>query len=230
MNTPNQHFVIQCYVGSTLAEVADYSLAFSADSPARATLTLKGSVAVNSLIAVELGWGNSVHRCFTGFVERVAPDVSGYTKVFCRELSAILYRDLNVCLRQPTLHQVLSNVTAKSGIQFVLPDKEYTATAIPCYYSVGNGYYLLDHLGTAFNIPDFIWQQQGNGQVYVGSWSDSRWGTSGVSIPSQLLTPTASPKTFSVPCMPQLKPHAQVNGARLYSVSHSQTESVLTWM
>lgn len=230
MNIPNQKFIVQCYVGNEIRHVSDHHLSFSDESPARAKLVIKGSAEPNQLIAVELGWGNSVHRCFTGFIERVAPNVSGYSTLFCRELAAILYRPLNLALRHPTLHQILSNVTSKSGIQFVMPDKAYVQTQIPCYYSVGNGYYLLDNLGVAFNIPNFYWQQQGNGQVFVGSWDDSRWATTPVAIPSQLLTPTHSPKIFKVPCMPQLKPSIIVNGAKLSAVSHSGTESLLEWI
>ena len=229
MTEPNLKFVVRCYVGREARYVSDHTLSFSDESPARAKLVIRGQAEPNQLVAVELGWGDSLHRCFTGFIERVAPNVNGYSTLFCRELSAILYHSLNVALRHPTLHQILSNVTSKSGIQFVVPDKAYSQTQISCYYSVGNGYYLLDNLGPAFNIPNFFWQQQGNGQVFVGSWDDSRWADSPVEIPSQLLNPTSSPKSFKVPCMPQLKPSVIVNGAKLCSVSHSGTESILEW-
>ena len=229
MSTPNNKFIVQCYIGNQLRQVSDHHLSFSDESPARAKLVIKGHAEPNQLIAVELGWGDSVHRCFTGFIERVAPETQGYSTIFCRELSAILYRSLNLALRNPTLHQILSGVTLKTGIQFVVPDKGYSQTQIPCYYSIGNGYYLLDNLGSAFNIQNFFWQQQGNGQVFVGSWDDSRWADSPVEIPSQLLNPTSSPKSFKTPCMPQLKPSLIVNGARLSAVSHSGTESLLAW-
>lgn len=229
MKEPNNRFIVQCYVGKQLRHVAEHHLSFSDESPARAKIVIKGEASPNQLIAIELGWGDSVHRCFTGFIERIAPSVSGYSTLFCRELSAILYRPLNIALRHPTLHQILSNVTTKTGIQFVVPDKAYSQTQIPCYYSVGNGYYLLDNLGLAFNISSFYWQQMGNGQVFVGSWNDSRWASAPVYIPSKLLIPTSSPKKFKVPCMPQLKPSIVVNSAKLSAVSHTGTETELEW-
>lgn len=40
-------------------------------------------------------------------------------------------------------------------------------------YSLAAGYQAMDSLARVFNIPDFIWQQQDGGEVFVGSWADS---------------------------------------------------------
>ncbi len=57
----------------------------------------------------------------------------------------------------PTLMRLLSEVTNKTGLQFVVPEKAYSkALAIPCFYSDGNGYRVIDELAQAFSIERFV--------------------------------------------------------------------------
>ncbi len=226
----NARHGVQVYVGRELRAVGTYRLTFTRDAPGRAQLTLKGEATPNQLVAIELGWGNTLRRVFTGFIERVAPEKPGYVSVFCRELAAILYHPMNVVMRHPTLMQLLRHITAQTGLQFVVPDKAYANSVIPCFYSTGNGYRVLDEIGHAFGIGDYMWQQQGNGQVYVGSWDDSYWADKPVQLSNALMTPEQSLKKATVPCMPHFKPGVRVNGRRLASVEHTGTTSTLTWM
>lgn len=230
MNKNNSKFRVQCFVGSQLREVVEHHLAFSNDSPARAKITIKGTANLRQIVAFELGWGDSIHRPFTGYIERVSPSVDGYSTIFCRELTAVLFNPVNVVLRHPTLNQVLNEVTKKTGVQFIVPAVEYAQTTIPCFYSIGNGYMLLDEIGKAFSIKNYTWQQQGDGKTFVGSWDDSRWAKRPVEIPNQIMKPTGSPKQFIVPCLPQLKPSTLVNGSKLVAVTHQKTESIIEWM
>lgn len=226
----NHHFTIQIYTGSQKAEVTHYRVCFASDMPGRAQITVKGTPDVHTIVAIDLGWGDCVCRVFTGYIERVTPEKPGYSAIFCREMAAILYRPFNVVIRQPTLMQLLSNLTEQTGLQFVVPEKAYSKQVIPCFYSIGNGYRVLDEIGQAFNITDYMWQQQGNGQVYVGSWQDSYWADKPVTIPNELMTNHRANKTVTLPCIPQLKPGAIVNGLQLTEVEHTATESTLTWM
>lgn len=57
-----------------------------------------------------------------------------------------------------------------------MPDKPYSGVKTPFFYSLAAGYQAMDSLARVFNIPDFIWQQQGDGEVFVGSWADSFFG------------------------------------------------------
>lgn len=86
-----------------------------------------------------------------------------------------MFKSLDITLRHPTLMQLLSDVTNKAGLQFVVPEAAYSKTSIPCFYSDGNGYRVMDELSQAFGIEDLFWQQQGNGQIYVSTWKDSYW-------------------------------------------------------
>ncbi|PMN68422.1 hypothetical protein [Enterovibrio norvegicus] len=222
-------FNIQFYIGNQLQHVSAHTLAFSENAPGRAQLTIKGDAEPNQLVAVELGWGDALRRVFTGYIERVSPAANGFVTVFCRETAAVLYHPISVVMRHPTLMQILSNITQQTGLQFVVPDKAYTKSAIPCFYSVGNGYRLLDELGPAFGIHDYMWQQQGDGKIYVGSWADSYWADKPVSVPANITNPHQSQRTVTVPCSPHFKPGVLVNGRRLATVEHKGTESVISW-
>ncbi|WP_158175204.1 hypothetical protein [Grimontia hollisae] len=225
----NTKFRIQCWKGNTLTDVSQHRLTFSDNAPGRAQFTIKGDADTHQLVAIELGWGDSVKRVFTGYIERVSPGKPGYVQIFCRELAAVLYHPWHVVMRHPNLAGVLSNLSQQTGLQFVFPEKAYSQTAIPCFYSTGNGYRLLDEIGQAFSIPDFIWQQQGDGRIYVGSWADSYWANKPVELPTQIMNPHQALKNATLPCIPHLKPGVVVNGRRLATVEHAATETIIEW-
>ncbi|MPX98034.1 hypothetical protein EHW61_15475 [Salinivibrio sp. VYel6] len=226
----NQRFVIQAYVGKQKVNVSSHRLTFNYSSPGTAMLTVKAEPEKNAIVAIDMGWGESVKRTFIGFIERTTREAEGYTRIFCRELAAMLYHPLDVIIRHPTLMQTLSNVTEQTGLQFVVPERAYSQSAIPCFYSVGNGYRIMDEIEQAFSVPDLFWQQQGNGQIYVGSYQDSYWSSKPVSIPASIMQPHNGKKSAKLSCVPHVKPGALVNGRRLQKVEHTKTETVLEWM
>lgn len=228
--TANNKFLCRAYLGKDKAKVKNHRIVFSENTPGRCDLTIEGNPDANTIVAVDIGWGDAIDRVFLGYIERVQPAEKGWSKVFCRELSAILYKPLNIFMRHPTLMQLLSEVTNKTGLQFVVPEKAYSKSAIPCFYSDGNGYRVMDELGQAFSIDDLFWQQQGNGQIYVGSWKDSFWANKSVPIPNELMTNHTANKSVKIPAIPKLKPGVMVNGIRLVGVEFEGTEAKLTWM
>lgn len=227
--TTNNKFICRAYLGSEKVQVKGHRIAFSENTPGRCELSVEGSPEPNTIIAVDLGWGDDITRVFLGYIERVQPTEKGWSKLFCRELAAILYKPLNIIMRHPTLMQLLSEVTNKTGLQFVVPERAYSKTAIPCFYSDGNGYRIIDELSQAFGIDDLFWQQQGNGQIFVGRWQDSFWANKPVSIPTALMTRHTANKSARLPAIPKLKPGVVVNGVRLAAVEFEGTEVKLTW-
>ncbi|HCH1020192.1 hypothetical protein [Vibrio parahaemolyticus] len=227
--TINNKFSCRAYLGSQKVKAKDHRVLFDVNTPARCTIKVEGSPMVNTIVAVDIGWGDSISRVFLGYVERVQPAEKGWSELFCRELAALLFEPLNVTLRHPTLMQLLSDVTNKTGLQFVVPEAAYSKTSIPCFYSDGNGYRVMDELSQAFGIEDLFWQQQGNGQIYVGSWKDSYWADKPVTIPDNLMTNRTASKSVKVPAIPKLRPGAIVNGLRLVGVDFQGTEVKLTW-
>lgn len=225
----NAKFLCRVYLGKDKTQSESHRITFSENTPGRCTVKVKANPDPNTLIAIDLGWGDAITRVFLGYVERVTPVESGWSSLFCRELAAVLYHPLNVFIRHPTLMQLLSEVTNKTGLQFVVPDKAYSKSAIPCFYSDGNGYRVMDELGQAFSIDDLFWQQQGNGQIYVGSWADSHWADKPVTIPNQLMTQHSANKSVTIPAVPKIRPGVVVNGIRLSGVEFTGTEVKITW-
>lgn len=225
----NNKFLVRAYLGSKKAKVKSHRIVFSENTPGRCSLNVEGNPDVNTMVAVDIGWGDNISRVFLGYIERVQPSDNGWSAIFCRELTAILYRPLNITMRHPTLMQLLSEVTNQTGLQFVVPETAYSKTAIPCFYSDGNGYRVMDELAQAFSIDDFFWQQQGNGQVYVGSWKDSYWANRPITIPQEFLTDHTATKSAKLPAIPKLKPGVIANGLRLSGVEFEGTEVKLTW-
>jgi hypothetical protein len=225
----NSKFLCRAYLGAAKVKTKSHRIVFNENTPGRCTITVEGSPNVNTIVAVDLGWGDAISRVFLGYIERVQSTDNGWSVIFCRELSAILFKPLNVMMRHPTLMQLLGEVTDKTGLQFVVPERAYSKTAIPCFYSDGNGYRIMDELAQAFSIDDLFWQQQGNGQIYVGSWADSYWSNKPITIPAQLMTGQTATKSVQVPAIPKLKPGVVVNGLRLSAVEFSDTEAKLTW-
>ncbi|EKO3922787.1 hypothetical protein GCS56_000003 [Vibrio metschnikovii] len=226
----NNNFLCRTYIGKEKRKSKSHHIVFDENTPGRASIKIEGTAEPNTIIAIDLGWGGSIDRVFLGYIERVQPTEKGWSELFCRELGAILFKPLDIIIRHPTLMQLLSEVTNKTGLQFVVPEKAYSKTAIPCFYSDGNGYRIMDEIGQAFGIEDMFWQQQGNGQIYVGSWKDSFWANKPVTIPNQLMTNHTASKSVKIPAIPKIKPGVVVNGVRLVGVEFKGTEVKITWM
>ncbi|WEM43523.1 hypothetical protein PTW35_06955 [Photobacterium sp. DA100] len=227
--TANHNFICRVYLGSQKVKVKSHRVSLTENTPGRCKLTVEGNPDSDTIVAVDLGWGDSIDRVFLGYVERVQPAENGWSDIFCRELAAVLYHPFNVIMRHPTLMQLLSNLTQQTGLQFVVPEKAYSKTSIPCFYSDGNGYRIMDELAQAFSIDDLFWQQQGNGQIFVGSWEDSYWADKPITLPNELMTKHTANKSVRLPALPKLKPGVMVNGIRLSSVEFEGTEAKLTW-
>jgi len=230
----NSRFISRAWAGSTELELSKHHLILSDIQPGNCVLTVKAveAIKVNAALALELGWGDSVTRVFLGIVEQVQSAEPGYLIVHCRELTTILARPLAIALRHPTVRQVIDEVATQTGLTFVLPDKPYCDTAIPCFYADTSGYGVLDNIGRAFQITDFTWQQQGNGAVYLGSWADSFWAGRTPALPSEYMD-GQNGNTATMPAMPKLRPQVEVmlDGARhrLSRVEFKDTQMTISW-
>ena len=159
-------------------------------SPGRASFVVKAGATLNGLVTLDLGYNDKpLQRHFVGYVERCTAPNSRERLLLCREVSAILTHPLPMGLRHVNLSEVLIEVSKKTGLTFRMPEqKTYVTTKTPYFYSLAAGIQTLDSLAQVFGIPDFIWQQQGDGQVFVGSWADSFWGNKPpLQLPPELL-------------------------------------------
>ncbi len=137
----------------------------------------QGTAPVRGLVALDIGYNERpLQRHFLGYVERCSAANATEQVLFCRELAAVLAQPLPMGLRHVDLREVLEDVSRQTGLTFRVPAADYARTKAPYFYSLAAGYQAMDSLARVFQISDFIWHQQGNGEVYAGSWADSYWG------------------------------------------------------
>lgn len=229
MADANARFISRAYINDKKVDMTDHWLMLKDNSPGNCQLKVKSAPNKLDIVAVDLGWGEMIDRVFIGYVERVMPAEAGWSLIFCREVAASLAFNLSVMLRHPTLRQVISEISEQTGLEFVLPDKPYADTAIPCFYCDSSGYAMLDNLGRTYKVPDFIWQQQGNGKIYLGSYQDSFWHDKPIIIPNNLMTNHQAGKTVSMPAAPMVRPNVTANNERIKSVEFKGTNMTITW-
>lgn len=201
-------------------------------SPGRASFTVQASAPLKGLVTLDIGYNDStLQRHFIGYVERCTPANSLQQVLFCRELAAILANPLPLNLRHVDLRAVLEEVSKQTGLKFRVPDKPYTRVKAPFFYSLATGYQAMDSLARVFSIDDLVWQQQGNGEVFVGSWADSFFGArSPLQLPTELFEGYQDNQSALVAALPGMRPGATINqGERVTSVTLAGTQMALKW-
>lgn len=201
-------------------------------SPGRASFTIQAPTPVRGLVVLDLGYNErALQRHFIGHVERCTAANSAQQVLFCRELTSVLALPLPMNLRHVDLRQVLAEIGARTGLRFRVPDQPYARERAPFFYSLASGFQAMDSLARVFNITDFIWQQQGDGEVYVGSWADSFWGERApLQLPLELFDSYLGNQSATVAALPGLRPGACINqGERVTSVMFAGNQMALRW-
>lgn len=201
-------------------------------TPGRASLTIKSPTPQRGLVTLDLGYNDKpLHRHFVGYVERCTTANSQEQVLFCREVAAVLDYPLPMALRHVDLTAVLIEISRLTGLRFRVPNGPYAKVRVPCFYSLGNGIQAMDSLARVFNIPDFIWHQQGDGEVYAGSWADSYWGARpALQLPVELFDNYQGNHSAQIAALPGLRPGAMINqGQRITAVTLTGTQMVLKW-
>jgi hypothetical protein len=201
-------------------------------TPGRALLTIQSAVPVSGLVTLDIGYNDStLQRHFIGYVERCTPSNAVEQVLFCRELASILSAPLPLNLRHADLRTVLGEIHQKTGLAFLVPDQAYAKVKAPFFYSLAAGFQAMDSLAKVFSIPDYIWQQQGNGEVFVGSWADSFFGSRpALQLPTELFDDYQGNQSAVVAALPGLRPGATINsGERITKVSLAGTQMAIQW-
>ena len=201
-------------------------------SPGRAMFTIQSSAPVKGLVTLDIGYNEGAsQRHFIGFVERSTVANSVQQVVLCRELAAVLANPLPLNLRHVDLRAVLGEISDKTGLRFRVPDQAYTKVKAPFFYSLAAGYQAMDSMARVFDVPDFIWQQQGDGEVFVGSWADSFFGARApLQLPVELFDGYQGNQSATISALPGLRPGATINqGERITSVTLSGTQMGIKW-
>ncbi|MGB4488667.1 MAG: hypothetical protein WBI95_24655 [Pseudomonas veronii] len=201
-------------------------------SPGRATFTIQSNGPVRGLVTLDIGYNEStLQRHFIGYVERCTAANSVQQVLFCREMAAILAKPLPLNLRHVDLRAVLTEISQHTGLRFRVPTQAYASVKAPFFYSLAAGYQAMDSMARVFNIPDFIWQQQGDGEVFVGSWADSFFGVRApLQLPAELFDGYQGNQSAMIAVLPGLRPGATINqGERITSVALVDNQMAIRW-
>ncbi|MET3458907.1 hypothetical protein [Pseudomonas kilonensis] len=217
--------------GAPIALVRE-DVRLAATSPGRANFTVQSSVPLKGLVTLDIGYNQStLQRHFIGYIERCTAANAVEQMLFCRELTAVLANPLPMNLRHVDLRVVLAEISEQTGLRFRVPDRPYAGIKAPYFYSLAAGYQAMDSLARVFGIPDFTWYQQGNGEVFVGSWADSFFGIRApLQIPTELFDGYQGNQSAMVAALPGLRPGATINnGERVTSVALANDQMAIRW-
>lgn len=183
----------------------------------RAVFQLQAKGSVSGVVQFYVGYSSQDkdRLFFTGYVESCHKVDNLQQRIFCRELGGILDQHWPVALRHPTLKDVLEHYTELTGLVFIVPERDYSTTRVPFFQTLGDGFHGMAMLGDVFQIPDYVWNPQPDGQIYVGSWADSRWATRPLQVPEKWFKRVMADGSKSCPIIPPLRPGAVLTGQRV---------------
>ncbi|MGY4028288.1 hypothetical protein ACW5WQ_20485, partial [Aeromonas rivuli] len=210
------------------AHLVEHDIMLDLNVGGRAALTAQAQVKKGQPVTIDVGYNGDLRRWFTGYVYDVQPAATGAVQLLCRELAGVLAGRLPVSMQHATLRNLLAWLTTQTGLTFMLPESAgYADRPIANFTSAGTGYQLLDNAGRAFEVPDFIWYQQTDGTLYVGSHAHSHWQGREVDIDAAWTSRQAGNLITLAP-VPAMRPGATVNGKRVTRVRLKGDEMTLT--
>ncbi|GHW67866.1 hypothetical protein VCSRO153_1935 [Vibrio cholerae] len=158
-----------------------------------------------ALVRFDIGYEQQTAPFFEGFIDKVEPASNGAFRLIVKELSGILSNPLPISIEHPTMADIFAIITKKTGLEFRLPEADYTKKVIPNFVNQGDGYQCLDKIGKAFQVPDFVWYQDTDQVIYVGAYEHSHFYNKPMSIPHEFTSKQSSNSVTFAP-FPMLRP------------------------
>lgn len=218
------------YLSTDEIHLADASLVLELNSCGRGFITA-GTMQdyTGKLVRLDVGYTDLVLRWFTGYVERSQPAENGFQRLFVRELVGVFERLWPCSFQHPTLRDVANWLTEHSGLTINVPDAEYSDRPIPHFTHSGTGYQLLDNLGKAFGVTDYVWYQLPDGGVYVGGAEKALFADRPIEIPHEFNQGAAGGNSMTLPLVQSLRPGVDLNGERVTKVHLQNDTMAVTW-
>ncbi|END4226248.1 hypothetical protein ABL493_002873 [Escherichia coli] len=218
------------YLSTDEIHLADASLVLELNSCGRGFITAgTNQDYTGKLVRLDVGYTDLVLRWFTGYVERSQPAENGFQRLFVRELVGVFERLWPCSFQHPTLRDVASWLTEHSGLTFSVPDADYSDRPIPHFTHSGTGYQLLDNLGKAFGVTDYVWYQLPDGGVYVGGAEKALFADRPIEIPHEFNQGAAGGNSMTLPLVQSLRPGVDLNGERVTKVHLQNDTMAVTW-
>jgi len=207
-------------VDGTEYKIVSESVVLDLTAPGRAVFVMQaGTISTGALVQFHLGTDGAAGLWFSGYVENARKIDSKQLRITVREYSALLARRWTMSQRHTSARRILSELNGKTGIAFRLGDGSaaWADTPIPYFFNIGSGYEILELLGKHLQIPDFVWQNQPDGTIFIGSGSELAGAETILAIPERFFTGLTGTGA-DCPCIPALRPGRNIQIGNLDSV------------
>lgn len=222
--------ISRLYLSTDEIHLVDCNLVLELNSCGRGFITAQTDTDyTGKMVRLDVGYPGLVLRWFTGYVERSQPAERGFQRLFVRELSGVFDRSWPCSFQHPTLRQVAAWLQEHSGLTFSVPDASYSDKPIPHFTHSGTGFQLLNNLGKAFGINDFVWYQLPDGSLYAGGAEKSLFAGRPVEIPAEFNQAVAGGNSMTVPIVQSVRPGVELNGQRVTKVQLNNDTMAITW-
>ncbi|WOZ76034.1 hypothetical protein [Kosakonia sacchari] len=181
------------------------------------------------VVRLDIGYGDALFRWFTGYVERSQPAEKGFVRLFVRELAGVFEKPWPCSFQHPTLREVAAWLTENSGLTVAVPQAGYSDKPIPHFTHSGTGFQLLNNLGKAFSVADYLWYPLPDGSLYVGGAEKSLFAGRPVDIPHEFSQAAAGGNSMTLPMIQTLRPGVEMNGERVTKVNLTNDTMAITW-
>ncbi|MCM8540968.1 MAG: hypothetical protein NE328_11895 [Lentisphaeraceae bacterium] len=182
------------------------ALALELMTPGRGIFAVQATESLSGIVQYYLGNNQNYEVYFTGYIEKCQQIDDKQQRITCKEFSSILAARFPVSLRHPQIVDVLNLITEKTGLEFVLEEKDWNNKYIPAVYNTGTGYSLMDFLGAELEIKKYVWMTLPDGKIYVGSWDGCPLAKAGtLEIPVSFIKELSSVGA-TVQIVPKLRP------------------------
>ncbi|WP_144392758.1 hypothetical protein [Pleionea sediminis] len=167
---------------------------------------------------------------FTGIVVSTLLVSNNYYEVKCLELTSLLNCTFNFNVKTPTLRQVCSEFSQRTGLLFDLPFRKYMIRKISISSYIGHGYHLMNSFGSLFNIPMYTWHQRQDGMVFVGSQFDAPSYNKTSTLNNDWYVTMLSGNVAETPPLPEIRPGVNLSGLGIVeSVTILQSIMKIRW-
>ncbi len=196
-------------IGGKPCAFDDDVIALHLFTPGSASFVINSAIETSGLVVFSMGYKkDALSTYFIGYVEGEPNRVDNNHKIiYCRELTALLRAVMPLALRKCSLIDVLKAINVRTKLVFSTATQAgYAQHLAPYFYSLGNGYHCMDSMADIYAIDRFIWQQQGDGGVFVGSWYDSFWSGRSVPVFDKLLSAHKMGGKMNIPVSEKVRP------------------------
>ncbi|HBM3076837.1 TPA: hypothetical protein O4E86_000877 [Klebsiella oxytoca] len=218
------------YLSTQLVHCSDLDLVLELNSCGRGFLTVQTDQDyTGKLVRIDAGYSDLLLRWFTGYVERSQPAENGFMRLFVRELAGVFDKMWPCSMQHPTLKNIGAWLAEQSGIAVQVPDAAYASTPIPHFTHSGTGFQLLNVLGKAFSVTDYIWYPLPDGGLYLGGAESALFAGREVTIPAEFARSASGGNSMSLPMVQSIRPGVELNGQRITRVHLNNADMTITW-